>query len=76
MAGHLNDVQTTVEAPEVVTRDTEYMHREVYYRRPTGRQLFLRVVVLYRPVPPQGAWTGEVVTAYQTARVDRKEPPR
>ena len=33
----------------------------------------MKVVVNYRPVPPQGTWEGEVITAYHARRPKSKE---
>ena len=54
MAGRLDVVRATVETPEVVTRDVTHAHRENDYRQaPSGRRR-TKVVIHYRPVPPQG----------------------
>jgi hypothetical protein len=36
-------------------------------------QGFLKVVVQYRPVPPQGTWAGEVITAYRGKKRKSRE---
>ena len=73
MAGRLDEVRATVDNPEVVTRDVTYAHRENHYRRtPSGRRR-TKVVVHYRPVPPQGTWAGEVITALHVKKVDPEE---
>ena len=54
MAGREADVLAAVRAPGRVTRDAGYRRRENHYRRtPSGRR-WLKVVVRYRPVAPQG----------------------
>lgn len=64
IAGRVDEIQSTVEFPDLVTRDATYAHRENHYRRATHFAPYLKVVVVhYRPVPPQGTWTGEVITA-------------
>lgn len=65
----LDEVRTAIEHPDFVARDVRFYRREIYYRRtPSGRG-WMRVVVNYGPVPPQGTWVGEVITAY---RVDER----
>ena len=61
---------TAIEQPDFVTRDVRYHHREIHYRRSPSGQGWIKVVVNYRPVPPQGTWAGEVITAY---RVDERD---
>ena len=73
MADRLAAIRPTIEHPGYVTQDANYPHRENYYRRtPSGRR-YLKVVVAYRPVPPQGTWAGEVVPAYLTRKIKRQE---
>lgn len=68
-------IRVAVESPDVVTADAEIAHRLCYYReRQDGG--YLKVVVHYRPVPPRGAWTGVVITAYPCQRVKRAEQQR
>jgi hypothetical protein len=50
-----------------------YYHREIHYRRVASGQGFLKVVVQYRPVPPQGTWAGEVITAYRVKKRKSRE---
>jgi hypothetical protein len=69
MAGRLDQVRTAVEQPDFVTRDSEYPRREICYRRTPSGQGLMKVVVNYRPAPPQGTWIGEVITAY---RIDER----
>jgi hypothetical protein len=73
MADRLDAIRPAIEQPSYITRDADYPHRENYYRRtPSGRR-FIKVVVEYRPVPPQGTWTSEVITAYLSRKIKRKE---
>ena len=73
MAGREGDVLLAVERPDLVTRDADYPRRECHYRRVSPRR-YLRVVVNYRPVPPD-EWAGEVVTAHYRQDVKRGEHP-
>jgi hypothetical protein len=73
MPSRLDEVRSTIEQPELVTRDVEYRHRENHYGRSSFDQLWIKVVVQYRPVPPQATWAGEVITAYPVKRRDPKE---
>lgn len=73
MADRLSEIRSVVERPDYVTQDADYPHRENHYRRtPSGRR-FIKVVVEYRPVPPQGTWAGAVVTAHISRKPKRKE---
>ena len=62
------EIRKTVEDPAFVTADSTFPRRENYYRRRQreGGGRYLKVVVRYRPVPPDGTWAGEVITAYPT----------
>ena len=71
MADRLDEIRATVEQPDFVTRDRGYPRREVYYRYTPSGQGFIRVVVNYRAVPPQGTWVGAVITAF---RVEGRQP--
>ena len=73
MVGRLANVRATVEAPEAVTRDRTYPNREVHYRRPPGELRYVRVVVRYLPVPPDGTFVGEVITAHWIGMVEQRE---
>ena len=73
MSSRLDEVRLTIEQPELVTRDVEYRHRENHYGRSSFDHPWIKVVVQYRPVSPQGTWTGEVITAYPVKRRDPKE---
>ena len=75
MVALLAEVRRAVEACDLVTRDIRYAHRECLYRRFGGDRRWMKVVVHYRPVPPQGTWAGEVITAFPARRVDPKEVP-
>jgi len=73
MADRLDDVRAAIEEPDFVTRDVKYHHRENRYRRVASGQGLLKVVVQYRPVPPQGTWVGEVITAYRVKKRKSRE---
>lgn len=76
LAGHEAEVRLTGAAPDRINIDADHARREIYYRAfGTGRRM-LRVVVNYRPVPPQGTWVGDVVTAHPTFRHKRGEQHR
>jgi hypothetical protein len=76
MAGRLHDVRTAIEQPTVVTRDLEYRHRENHYRRFSSERDWIKVVVQYRPIPPEGTWEGTIITAYPVKRPDPREELR
>src|SRR4051812_49839836 len=61
IAVRLDEVRTAFDRPDLVTRDREFSHRENHYRRTPSHRGWVKVVVNYRPVPPQGTWAGEVV---------------
>ncbi len=65
-----------IEDPDRVTGDADFTQREEFYRSTGPDQWDLKVVVHYRPVPPQGTCEGGVVTAHPTKRVDATEVPR
>jgi hypothetical protein len=75
LAGRLGEARATVEGPDFVTRDAADPRREHHYRRTPSGRAWIKVVVNERPVPPQGTWAGEVITAYRTERVDPEEAP-
>lgn len=75
MVGRWDEVKRTVEDPEFVRRDRRISAREVFYRRTAPGRARLRVVVHCRPVPPQGTWRGEVVTAHPAERTAANEEP-
>lgn len=75
IADQLDEVQITIEQSDLITRDVEYRHRENHYRRAPSKRNWIKVVVQYRPVPPQGTWEGEVITAYPVKRSDPREEP-
>lgn len=82
MAEHANDlagreahVRLAVERPDFVTIDLARPRRECHYRRFGSGRLMLKVVVGYEPVLPPGTWAGQVITAYPTRHVPRKERP-
>lgn len=70
------DVRLTVLAPDHVNADAEHAHREVCYRSFGPGRPMLRIVVHYRPVPPQGTWAGEIITAHPIGRSKRGEQRR
>jgi len=69
MVGRDPDIHRTVERPNFVTRDATHAHGENSYLRVAPGPLYLKVVVRYRPVPPQGTWAGRIITAYPTKQV-------
>ena len=73
MADRLGEFRPTVEALDLVTRDSQYARRENHYRRPAPDRSYLKVVVQYLPVPPQGTSAGDVITAHPIERIDAKE---
>jgi hypothetical protein len=73
LADRLDDVRAAIEHPDFVAQDVRYYHREIHYRRVASGQGFLKVVVQYRPVPPQGTWAGEVITAYRVKKRKSRE---
>jgi hypothetical protein len=73
MADRMDDVRDAIEHPDFVAQDVRYHHREVHYRRVPSGQSLLKVVVQYRPVPPQGTWAGEVITAYRVKKRKSRE---
>jgi hypothetical protein len=76
LAGRLDEIRAAIQSPGVVTQDDGYPHRENLYASSGAGRAMLKVVVHYRPVPPQGTWAGEVITAHPTRRVDPKEARR
>jgi hypothetical protein len=73
MAGRLDEIRLTVEQPSLVARDVKYPRRNNHYRRVLVEPGWLKVVVNYRPIPPQGTWLGEVITAHPVDGPKRKE---
>ncbi len=73
LAARLDEIRTTVEQPDFITRDRRFGHRENVYRRTTSAPGWIKVVVHFRPIPPQGAWSGEVITAYYVDRRNAAE---
>lgn len=73
MADRLNEVRTAIEHPDRITRDIVRRHRENHYLRTTSEPGWIKVVVQYRPVPPQGTWEGDIITAYPVRRPKPKE---
>ena len=71
MAGQLDQIPAAVETSEVVTRDRKYPRRENHYRR--MGDLYLKVVVNYGPVPPDGTQQGTVITAHPVREIDPRE---
>ena len=57
------EVRATVERPDMVLHDRQYAHRENHYRRTPPTHQWMKVVVNYSPVPPQGTWEGTIITA-------------
>jgi hypothetical protein len=75
LAGRLDEVRAAVEAPDFVNADAQSPRRVNHYRRTPSGRAWIKVVINYRPMPPQGTWAGEVVTAYRTGKVHAKEAP-
>ena len=75
LASQLDEIRTAIKHPDLVTRDARYARRENHYRRAPFGLGWIKVVVNYRPVSPQGAWMGEVITAYPIDRPEPKEAP-
>ncbi len=71
----LDAIREAIETAAEITFDADYAHRECFYsNRSLGASL--KVVVQYRPVPPQGAWAGTVITAHPARAVKRRETRR
>ena len=75
MVDRLDEVKLTIEQSEFVRRDVAIASREVFYARSTVGRARMRVIVPYRPVPPQGTWRGEVITAHPNQRPRLTEDP-
>jgi hypothetical protein len=73
MIDYLNDVRATIAAPDFSTQDKRYRPRACLYRRMMPNEPRTKVVVHYRPAPPQGSWAGEIITAYRTSKVAEEE---
>jgi hypothetical protein len=73
LVARLDELRSIVERPDFVTRDRRFPSRENHYRRERSGSGWIKVVVHYRPVPPQGTWAGEVITAYVLKRRKSKE---
>jgi hypothetical protein len=73
MADRLNDIRGAIERPDLVARDAQYRHRENHYLHTSFQPPWMKVVVHYHPVPPQGTWAGEVITAYPVKQPDPHE---
>lgn len=73
MAGWEDGIRNAIERPDFVNGDAEYPRRECFYQRAVPSGPWLKVVVNYVPVPPQGTWIGAVITAYPTWHRKRKE---
>jgi hypothetical protein len=70
IADRLDEVRTVVAQADFITQDSDYARREIHYRRTRSGQGWMRVVVNYRPIPPQGTWSGEVITAFRVNQRD------
>jgi hypothetical protein len=73
MADRLDAVRPAIDQPDYVTQDADYPHRENHYRRTPSGQRYIKVVVEYRPVPPQGTWVGKIITAHISRNIKPKE---
>lgn len=74
MAAYLGDIRAVVSQPTIVTKDLKYRRRENHYGRSSPEAGLIKVVQ-YRPVPPQGRWDGEVITAFRVRKPDSLEEP-
>lgn len=73
LTGRLDEVRTAIEHPTLIARDAKYPRRENHYLRTVGGPGWIKVVVNYRPIAPQGAWFGEIITAYPVRRPEPEE---
>jgi hypothetical protein len=73
LATNLSEIREAISRPAVVTRDLKYARRECHYGFTSSPPGMIKVVDQYRPVPPQGRWVGEVVTAYRLREPDPRE---
>jgi len=73
LAAILSDIREAISRPAVVTRDLTYPRRECHYGFIAAPPGMIKGVVQYRPVPPQGRWVGEIVTAYLLREPDPRE---
>lgn len=73
MLTFLDEVRLAIEQPDYVMRDADYPHRENHYRHLPASGRLVKVVVAYRPVPPLGAWEGQVISAHLAQKHKRKE---
>jgi hypothetical protein len=73
MAKHMSYIREAISRPTVITRDLKYPRRECHYGFTSSPPGMIKVVVQYRPVPPQGRWVGEVVTAFPVPEPDPLE---
>jgi hypothetical protein len=69
----LGDIRVAIERPDLVTRDVRMAHREINYHRTQNEPGWIEVVVHDRPIPPQGTWLVNVITAYPVDRPLAKE---
>ncbi len=78
MNEHFASVQQTIERPEQINIDANYSNRKNFYRHgvlpaPYDR-VYLKVCVAYGPGNALGTFLrGEVITAYPTRRIGRRE---
>ncbi len=75
MASRLGEVRAAIEHPTLIARDAVHPRRENHYLRTVAEPGWLTVVVNYRPIPPQGTWFGEIITAYPVRRPEPEEKP-
>lgn len=68
LASRIGEMRDAVERADHVARDVDHPHRDIHYHRRSSDRPWLRVVVHYRPVPPQGTWVGRVITAHYFSR--------
>ena len=72
-ADRLVDIRSTIEKPDFVARHRLREHRECFYREEAPGKELIKVIVHYRPIPPQGTWIGEVTTAFPVGLYRPKE---
>ncbi len=63
-------VKAVIQGAERIVADAVYPHRSIHVAALGNPSLPMRVVVHYRPEPPDGTWIGDVVTAF------RGRPPK
>jgi hypothetical protein len=72
-ANRIGEINAVVEHPDFVNRDRIHTHRECFYQREGSNSGYIKTVVHYRPVAPQGTWEGEIITAYHVEEAEVEE---